>query len=265
MTADRLELRQNDLVDPQNDGAALAVPTVNQRSQTHRSKFHVGSTLAATPEDAFRTAPHFPTGTSMQSRRPISTAPFTDTPVNPPNDPAAPGSPSSRSPHAGELAKTSMLVDVPKLVAAYFNETPDPTVPGHRVVFGTSGHRGSSFDHAFNEQHILAITQAICMYRSCHGIDGPLFLGADTHALCKPALASALEVLAANGADVMLSLDDEYTPTPAVSHAILAHNRGRESRLADGIVITPSHNPPRDGGFKYNPPHGGPAGSAVTD
>ncbi len=157
-----------------------------------------------------------------------------------------------------------MLVDVPALSAAYYAEVPDPSVPAQRVVFGTSGHRGSAFDRAFNERHIIAITQAICLYRTEQGIDGPLFLGMDTHALSLPALASALEVLAANGVDVMISEGDAYTPTPALSHAILVHNRGRTSRLADGIVITPSHNPPQDGGFKYNPPNGGPAEAAIT-
>jgi phosphoglucomutase len=157
-----------------------------------------------------------------------------------------------------------MLVNVPRLVTAYYTETPDPSVPGQRVAFGTSGHRGSSFDRAFNEWHILAISQAICLYRKQKKIDGPLFLGMDTHALSEPALASALAVLAANGVDVMLAEGDEYTPTPAISHAILTYNRGRKTGLADGIVITPSHNPPHDGGFKYNPPNGGPAESGVT-
>ena len=137
-------------------------------------------------------------------------------------------------------------------------------MPEQRVAFGTSGHRGSAFDKAFNEWHILAISQAICLYRKQKKIDGPLFLGMDTHALSVPALASALEVLAANGVEVMLAEGDEYTPTPVVSHAILTYNRGRKTGLADGIVITPSHNPPHDGGFKYNPPNGGPAESAVT-
>jgi len=158
-----------------------------------------------------------------------------------------------------------MLVNVPRLVTAYYTEIPDPSVPRQRVAFGTSGHRGSAFDKAFNEWHILAITQAICLYRTRNGIDGPLFLGMDTHALSVPALASALEVLAANGVDVMVAQGDEYTPTPVISHAILTYNRGRKTGLADGIVITPSHNPPTDGGFKYNPPNGGPAESAVTD
>jgi phosphoglucomutase len=166
---------------------------------------------------------------------------------------------------AGKPAEASMLVNVPRLVTAYYAETPDPSVPGQRVLFGTSGHRGSAFDSAFNEWHILAISQAICLYRKQKEIDGPLFLGMDTHALSVPALTSALEVLAANGVEVMLAEGHEYTPTPAVSHAILTYNRGRETGLADGIVITPSHNPPHDGGFKYNPPNGGPAESAVTD
>jgi phosphoglucomutase len=168
------------------------------------------------------------------------------------------------SPCAGKPAEASMLVNVPRLITAYYTETPDPSVPEQRVAFGTSGHRGSAFDKAFNERHILAISQAICLYREQKRIDGPLFLGMDTHALSVPALASALEVLAANGAEVMIAQQDEYTPTPAVSHAILTYNRGRKTGLADGIIITPSHNPPNDGGFKYNPPHGGPAESAVT-
>jgi phosphoglucomutase len=157
-----------------------------------------------------------------------------------------------------------MLVNVPRLVTAYYVEAPDPCTPGHRVAFGTSGHRGSSFEKAFNERHILAISQAICLYREASKIDGPLFLGMDTHALSVPAMATALEVLAANGVEVMIAEDDEYTPTPTISRAILVHNRGRSTGLADGIVITPSHNPPHDGGFKYNPPHGGPAESSVT-
>ena len=172
------------------------------------------------------------------------------------------------SPLAGRPAPASMLIDVGKLVSAYHTDIPDPTVAAQRVAFGTSGHRGSAFDRSFNAWHVLAITQAICHYRKAHGIGGPLFLGLDTHALSAPACASALEVLAANGVDVMLATSDEFTPTPAVSHAILCHNRGRthpgDSGLADGIVVTPSHNPPRDGGFKYNPPHGGPAGQAIT-
>jgi phosphoglucomutase len=158
-----------------------------------------------------------------------------------------------------------MLVNVPRLVMAYYTEQPDPSVPAQRVAFGTSGHRGSAFDKAFNEWHILAISQAICLYRKLHQINGPLFLGMDTHALSVPALASALEVLAANGVEVMLAEGDEYTPTPVISHAILTYNHGRTIGLADGIVITPSHNPPHDGGFKYNPPSGGPAEGDVTE
>jgi len=157
-----------------------------------------------------------------------------------------------------------MLVNIPRLITAYYTEAPDPSVPEQRVAFGTSGHRGSAFEKAFNEWHILAISQAICLYREQKKIDGPLFLGMDTHALSVPALASALEVLAANGVEVMIAQGDEYTPTPAVSYAILTYNRGRKRGLADGIVITPSHNPPHDGGFKYNPPNGGPAESNVT-
>jgi len=168
------------------------------------------------------------------------------------------------SPCAGKPAEASMLVNVPRLVTAYYVNRPDPAVPAQRVAFGTSGHRGSSLDHAFNEAHILAITQAICLYRKQQSIDGPLFLGMDTHALSVPALDSALEVLAANGVEVMIAQGEEYTPTPVVSHAILTYNHGRKTGLADGIVITPSHNPPHDGGFKYNPPNGGPAESAVT-
>ena len=168
------------------------------------------------------------------------------------------------SPLAGKPAPTSLLVDIPRLVTAYYTEVPDPSVAAQRVAFGTSGHRGSSFDASFNERHVLAITQAICNYRKSHGIDGPLYLGIDTHALSQPACASALEVLAANGVDVLLAAADDYTPTPAISHAILTHNRGRTSGLADGIVVTPSHNPPDDGGFKYNPPNGGPAGQDIT-
>jgi phosphoglucomutase len=165
---------------------------------------------------------------------------------------------------AGKPADPSILVNVPKLITAYYEMRPDPSEPAQRVVFGTSGHRGSATDVAFNEWHILAITQAICDYRRRQNIDGPLFLGMDTHALSEPAFASALEVLAANNVDVMLSEGSAYTPTPAVSHSILHYNRGRESGLADGIVITPSHNPPGDGGFKYDPPQGGPADSSVT-
>jgi phosphoglucomutase len=168
------------------------------------------------------------------------------------------------SPHAGKPATPAMLVNVPRLITAYYTERPDGAVTAERVHFGTSGHRGSAFGRAFNEWHILAISQAICLYRAQKRIDGPLFLGIDTHALSVPAFSSALEVLAANGVDVMVAAGDEYTPTPVISHAILTHNRGRETGLADGILVTPSHNPPQDGGFKYNPPHGGPAESAVT-
>ncbi len=169
------------------------------------------------------------------------------------------------SPLAGKPAPISSLIDVAKLVTAYYEIKPDPTVAAQRVVFGTSGHRGSAFDGSFNECHVLAITQAICDYRRAHDISGPLFLGIDTHALSESACASGLEVLAANGVNVMLATHDEYTPTPAISHAILTYNRGRSAGLADGIVITPSHNPPRDGGYKYNPPNGGPADQKITD
>jgi phosphoglucomutase len=165
---------------------------------------------------------------------------------------------------AGRPADPSLLVSLPRLVAAYYTERPDPSVAEHRVMFGTSGHRGSSFTCSFNEWHVLAITQSICRYRAQQGIDGPLFLGIDTHALSEPAFRSALEVLAANDVAVNIAPHDEYTPTPAISHAILAYNLGRKTGLADGIVVTPSHNPPDDGGFKYNPPHGGPAGGDVT-
>ena len=172
--------------------------------------------------------------------------------------------PSQISPLAGKPAPQSTLVNVAHLIAAYYSDVPDPTVAAQRVAFGTSGHRGSAYDRSFNEWHVLAITQAICQYRNANSISGPLFLGIDTHALSEPAAESALEVLAANGVEVMLAGKGEYTPTPAISHAILTHNGGRASGLADGIVVTPSHNPPRDGGFKYNPPHGGPAGQNVT-
>lgn len=167
-------------------------------------------------------------------------------------------------PLAGGLAPASRLVDVPRLITAYYTEKPDPAVAAQRVAFGTSGHRGCSTESSFNERHVLAVTQAICDYRASRGIDGPLFLGYDTHALSAPAYASAMEVLAANGVHVMTAAGGEFTPTPAVSHAILAYNRGRTTGLADGIVITPSHNPPDSGGFKYNPPDGGPAGTEVT-
>jgi len=165
--------------------------------------------------------------------------------------------------HAGEAPTQAMLADIPRLVTSYYTLHPDVSVAALRVSFGTSGHRGSSLDCAFNEDHILAITQAICEYRATQGIDGPLFLAKDTHALSEPAFASALEVLAANAIDTMVDTDLGYTPTPALSHAILCHNR-TGARLSDGIVITPSHNPPGDGGFKYNPPHGGPADTTVT-
>ncbi|MFH8383860.1 phosphoglucomutase (alpha-D-glucose-1,6-bisphosphate-dependent) [Kitasatospora sp. NPDC018058] len=165
---------------------------------------------------------------------------------------------------AGQPAQPGDLVDVARLVTAYYALRPDPQEAAQRVAFGTSGHRGSSLDAAFNEDHIAATTQAICEYRALQGVAGPLFLGADTHALSEPARVTALEVLAANGVQVLIDAADGYTPTPAISHAILAHNRRSPRALADGIVVTPSHNPPRDGGFKYNPPSGGPAGSEAT-
>ncbi|KOY54898.1 phosphoglucomutase (alpha-D-glucose-1,6-bisphosphate-dependent) [Streptomyces sp. XY332] len=165
---------------------------------------------------------------------------------------------------AGQQARPEDLVDVARLVTAYYALHPDPADPGQRVSFGTSGHRGSSLATAFNEDHIAATSQAICEYRAQQGIDGPLFLGADTHALSEPARVTALEVFAANDVTVLVDAAEGYTPTPAVSHAILTHNRERTSALADGVVVTPSHNPPADGGFKYNPPHGGPAGSEAT-
>jgi phosphoglucomutase len=171
----------------------------------------------------------------------------------------------SISPWAGKPAQPALLVNVPRLMTAYYTYRPDPSIPEHQVAFGTSGHRGSAFEHTFNEAHILAMTQAICLYRQQQHVDGPLFLGIDTHALSESAFASALEVLAANGVEVMIDEQGGYTPTPVISHAILQHNRGRTSGLADGIVITPSHNPPEDGGFKYNPPHGGPADTQATD
>jgi len=167
-------------------------------------------------------------------------------------------------PRAGRPAEVADLVDVPKLVVAYYTDHPDPSVAEQRVAFGTSGHRGSSLKLGFNADHIVATSQAICEYRAAQGIDGPLFLGRDTHALSEPALISALEVFAANEVTVLLDSRDGYTPTPALSHAILKHNRGRSSGLADGVVVTPSHNPPYDGGFKYNPPNGGPADTDVT-
>ena len=158
------------------------------------------------------------------------------------------------SPYAGKPISEARLVDVPRLLEAYFSGRPDPAVPSQRVVFGTSGHRGSPFDRAFNEAHILAITQAICQHRTVHGVTGPLFIGIDTHALSAPALATALEVLAANEIDAMLDEHGGYTPTPVISHAILRYNKNRKAGLADGIVITPSHNPPEDGGIKVQHP-----------
>ncbi|HZK63391.1 MAG TPA: phosphoglucomutase (alpha-D-glucose-1,6-bisphosphate-dependent) [Puia sp.] len=168
------------------------------------------------------------------------------------------------SPMAGKIADVSMLVNIPKLITAYYSDKPDPAIPAQRVAFGTSGHRGSSFTRSFNEWHILAISQAICLYRKQQKIEGPLFLGIDTHALSIPAYTTAIEVLAANGVELMLAIQDEYTPTPVISHAILTYNSNRTAGLADGIVITPSHNPPDDGGFKYNPPNGGPADTEIT-
>src|ERR1044072_8891725 len=169
------------------------------------------------------------------------------------------------SPFAGKPPNPGMLVNVPKLITAYYTDVPDPSIPAQRVAFGTSGHRGSALQKSFNEWHILAITRAICLYRKLQHTDGPLFLGMDTHALSMPALASSLEVLAADGVEVLIAERDQSTPPPAISHAILTYNRGRKTGLADGIVITPSHNPPGDGGFKYNPPNGAPAETGVTD
>ncbi len=168
------------------------------------------------------------------------------------------------NPSAGQPADPAHWLDVSALMAAYYRDTPDPAVPGQRVAFGTSGHRGSAFHRSFNEGHVLAISGAICAYRKQHHIDGPLFLGRDTHAVSAPAFASVLEVLAAHGVEVMISAPEDYTPTPTISHAILTYNRGRQTGLADGIVITPSHNPPEDGGLKYNPPTGGPAAPEIT-
>src|SRR5271169_2717009 len=167
-------------------------------------------------------------------------------------------------PRAGKPATPDMLVDIPRLITAYYAQKPDVSIATQRVAFGTSGHRGSSFHTSFNENHILAISQAICEYRKGEGTSGPLFLAKDTHALSEPAFKSAMEVLSANGVDVMVDTDLAYTPTPALSHAILTYNRGRKAGLADGIVITPSHNPPDDGGFKYNPTNGGPADTTAT-
>jgi phosphoglucomutase len=172
--------------------------------------------------------------------------------------------PADINPLAGTIAAPSMLVNVPRLVTAYFANRPDPKIASQRVAFGTSGHRGSAFNNAFNEAHIISISQALCDHRQRSGISGPLFIGIDTHALAEPALASALEVFAANGVTVMIDAQDGYTPTPVISHAILTYNKGREHGLADGVVITPSHNPPEDGGFKYNPPNGGPADTDIT-
>ncbi|HEY7200958.1 MAG TPA: phosphoglucomutase, alpha-D-glucose phosphate-specific, partial [Candidatus Dormibacteraeota bacterium] len=171
---------------------------------------------------------------------------------------------TTTDPRAGRPADASALVDVGRLVRAYHEQRPDVSAPEQRVAFGTSGHRGTSLDATFTEAHILAITEAICRYRRQQGIGGPLFIGRDTHALSEPAFRTALEVLSAHGVHVMVDAADGWTPTPAVSHAILEHNHGRRDGLADGIVITPSHNPPEDGGFKYNPPSGGPADTAVT-
>ena len=168
------------------------------------------------------------------------------------------------NPLAGKTAGPSMLANIPRLVTAYFAGKPDPSVAAQRVAFGTSGHRGSALNNAFNEAHIVAISQAVCDHRRACGISGPLFVGIDTHALAEPALASALEVFAANGVEVMIDEHDGYTPTPVISHAILTTNKGRTHGLADGVVITPSHNPPEDGGFKYNPPNGGPADTDIT-
>src|SRR5260221_5453826 len=168
------------------------------------------------------------------------------------------------SPRAGQPAAREDLVDIPKLITAYYALRPDPGEPAQRVSFGTSGHRGSSLTATFNEDHILAATQAICEYRASEGIDGPLYLGIDTHALSEPAQVSALEVLAANDVNVLLDARGGYTPTPAVSKGILAHNAGTRRGQADGILVTASHHPPSDGGFKYNPPHGGPAGTRIT-
>jgi phosphoglucomutase len=168
------------------------------------------------------------------------------------------------NPKAGKPVPASMLANIPRLVTAFFAGKPDPLVAAQRVAFGTSGHRGSAFNLAFNEAHILAISQALCNHRAKASLSGPLFIGIDTHALAEPALASALEVFAANGVEVMIDAHDGYTPTPVISHAILTYNKGREGGLADGVVVTPSHNPPEDGGFKYNPPNGGPADTDIT-
>src|ERR1700731_3827761 len=168
------------------------------------------------------------------------------------------------NPAAGKPVSPESLANIPRLITAYFASKPDTTDPAQRVSFGTSGHRGSSLKNSFNENHILATTQAICDYRKAAVLTGPLFVGIDTHALAEPALVSAMEVFAANGVDIMIDERGGYTPTPVISHAILSYNKGRTSGLADGVVITPSHNPPEDGGYKYNPPHGGPADTDVT-
>lgn len=175
------------------------------------------------------------------------------------------GDPSMAHDRAGRPARPTDLEDIAHLVTAYYSRIPDPQDPAQQVVFGTSGHRGSSLDTAFNEAHILAITQAIIEYRATRGITGPVYLARDTHALSEPAWTTALEVLAANDVTAIIDARDRYTPTPALSHAVLRHNRGGTRHQADGIVVTPSHNPPRDGGFKYNPPHGGPADTVATD
>ncbi len=167
-------------------------------------------------------------------------------------------------PLAGKVAPYQALINVPRLISAYYTYQPDPENPAHRVAFGTSGHRGSSMENSFNEAHILAISQAICELRKAQDINGPLYLGMDTHALSEPALFTAIEVFAANGVDIAIQEGLGYTPTPSISHAILAYNRGRTTGLADGVVITPSHNPPGDGGFKYNPPSAGPADTTTT-
>jgi phosphoglucomutase len=167
-------------------------------------------------------------------------------------------------PLAGKPAPQSILTNIPRLVSNYYSLVPDPAIAGQRVAFGTSGHRGSANQCNFNQAHVLAISQAVCEYRKKQGNDGPLFLGMDTHALSEPALISAVEVFAANGVEVMIDAESGYTPTPVISHAILCHNRGKTEHLADGVVITPSHNPPPDGGYKYNPPNGGPADGATT-
>ena len=178
-----------------------------------------------------------------------------------------PGSQHDRphiSPLAGKLLDPADLIRPADLIDAYYSGVPDPSQPSQRIHFGTSGHRGSAFRNSFNEPHIVAIAQSICLYRKRQGIDGPLFLGIDTHALSRPAFVTALEVFVANDVVTMIDAGDGYTPTPVISHAILAYNRGRTEGLADGVVLTPSHNPPEDGGFKYNPPTGGPANSTVT-